>query len=504
MKIPKIYLTKMGALITPYHNRQCRELEYTTSLYDTVYHKSKPYVGFSVPYDGSNSFITYRNDKSFFLKNFPSYEIIEQVIGRTEKMKYPIQLKGIDSFRSAQSQIIGDLESSVKTNRAWFINLQTGEGKTLLSIYWCTRLRLKTIIMCFSNSILDQWVESFSRYTDIDQSRILRLRTSAEINKLLADKGTHKTTVDDFDICICTPGVLSSGANNLGDYKLIYDFFDKFGFGLLIFDEAHLNVGNLVRINSVTNVRYQLYLSADFGQGDHIKDMIYRKIFREVPILTPSEELKSTLKYTTLMVVDFNTHPNEVEEGLVFNRYGFSEIKYIQYEFMKPTLLNALDHIIDMILKTNTKYKILILISTIEHVDVAYDYYKSKFAEMNSDFKVGRFHGNLDDVEKDYTRNHADLIIATYKSFSTGIDVKDIKYVLTTNQCNKVVDNQSAGRARPLSDGTNAMYFMFVDTGFKYCKRKLSTRLQYLKETKAGDEEVYQYHYIPDNEIVLD
>ena len=96
------------------------------------------------------------------------------------------------------------------------------------------------------------------------------------------------------------------------------------------------------------------------------------------------------------------------------------------------------------------------------------------------------------------TKNTARIIVATYSSFSTGLDAKDIKYVLSTNQCNKVMDNQSAGRARPLSDGSDAMYFMFVDNGFSYCKRKLKIRLAYLTETKAKDDNPYTFTYHQD------
>ena len=112
-----------------------------------------------------------------------------------------------------------------------------------------------------------------------------------------------------------------------------------------------------------------------------------------------------------------------------------------------------------------------------------------------SEYKVGRYYGDVSYGEKDRVKNDADIIVATYGSFSTGLDTHDIKYVISCDQCNKVQDNQAAGRARPLSDGTDAIYFMLVDYGFSYCKTKLRTRLQYLQETKSKDELPYRYIY---------
>ena len=79
------------------------------------------------------------------------------------------------------------------------------------------------------------------------------------------------------------------------------------------------------------------------------------------------------------------------------------------------------------------------------------------------------------------------MIISTYQSFSTGIDVSLIKYVISCSICTKIQDNQSSGRARPLPDNSDAYYFIMSDMGFPYTKKKLGSRLAYLKETKIKD-----------------
>ena len=149
-----IYRSKIGCRITPYKKRQCISIERGTALYDKVYHKWIDYIGFCLPYKGEISYMTYCREYSDLAKMFPTYEIKDMPIVKSEKFKNPIQLKNVDKFWEAQTEIIGQIESSIKKENAWFINLQTGQGKTLLTTYLSTILGLKTWILCFSDEIL--------------------------------------------------------------------------------------------------------------------------------------------------------------------------------------------------------------------------------------------------------------------------------------------------------------------------------------------------------------
>ena len=73
------------------------------------------------------------------------------------------------------------------------------------------------------------------------------------------------------------------------------------------------------------------------------------------------------------------------------------------------------------------------------------------------------------------------------------MDINSIKYVISLNQCNKVTANQAAGRSRALPDGSDSIYFMVTDTGFKYCKQKTKVVLGYLVEQKLK-EPPFVYH----------
>ena len=484
-----IYRSKLGCIITPYKKRQSSAIERDTAIYDKVYHRWDEYVGFCLPYKGKQSYLTYNRDYSDLNKMFPTYEIKKMPLIKSRKFKDKIEIKDVDTLWEAQSQIISQIESSLQKENVWFINLQTGQGKTLLATYLSTILNLKTWILCFSDDILVQWVKTFSNKTNIDNNRILRV-TGPIIDQILADK----IDPNDFDVFLCTPTLLDRFGNKRCDYGKISDLFNLCGIGLMIYDEAHRNVSNIVKLTSVMDIRYQLYLSADFGQGDHIKEKMYKQIFRNVPVLTPSKELQVSMKYTKLVVINYNTNPTPIEEQEPFNKYGYNPELYMRYQFKKGIIINAIIYVLNTFLIGDTEHRALILFTNIYHVEKMYEILKEEFPTL----KIGIYHGGVSQKEKDFAKYEATITVATYSSFSTGLDAKNIKYVLSTNQCNKVMDNQSAGRARPLDDGSDAMYFMFVDTGFSYCKKKLKTRLAYLTETKAKDDNPYSFQYHPD------
>ena len=160
MKSPEIareiFRSRLGTLIRPYKKYQCRGLEKSTSIYDKVYHKWNEFAGFVLPYAGCNCFLTYHLPLDYLKANFKYYDVDDIPVTRWKTFGRKINLVGIKEFRPAQSQIISEIERSKKESNIWFVNLQTGQGKTLLSTYLSTKFNLKTLILCFSYDILTQ------------------------------------------------------------------------------------------------------------------------------------------------------------------------------------------------------------------------------------------------------------------------------------------------------------------------------------------------------------
>lgn len=482
----KIIITQTGVMITPYYNHQNYYLEKLTSTYDSVRHRRNPVTGFFLDYENTPlCFISHLHDPKFLQAQFPKYTIEYKNPVKAMNLTYPIALNPDITPREAQTDILEKIVQNENKNQ-WFIYLSQGLGKTLLSVYLISYFGVKTFIMCYNKDILKQWMTTMKDKTNIDPKKILMIDTSA----LLYNMAIGKFPSYEYDIFMCTPGLLTSFGKKYG-FEMLNVLMDKLGIGFKIFDEAHRNIANIIKINAFTSIDKTLYLSGDFGQSDKEKERLYFNIFKFVPVLSPSEELMNTLKFTVALVIQYNSNPSELDKASVYTKRGFSSYEYMKYQMRKNIFFDTLDFIMTNIEKTNNKgYKILILVNMIEHVDILYDMMNEKYGIK---YNIGRYHSMVPDEEKNDCKNNCNMIISTYQSFSTGIDVSLIKYVISCSICTKIEDNQSSGRARPLPDGSDAYYFMMSDMGFPYTKKKLGTRLKYLQQTKIKDIKVIKY-----------
>lgn len=475
----RIIVSNNGIIIVPYNKGESRALERQTSTFDAVYHNYKEVTGFILEYEGQTAFITHKNSMDYIQSQFPYHQIVYMNEVNPTIMSHEFALDTDITPTDIQYNIINQIlnsKSNINNMKEWFVHLQTGYGKTVLSVYLSSIFNYKTLIMCFSSDILRQWVATMRKKTSFDMSKLLLIDSSKILVGII--EGTFD--YERYDVFLCTPRLLTSFGKKYG-YEKLTQVIDMLGIGFKIFDEAHRNIANIVKINATTNVKHTLYLSADFGQANEELEKKYFRIFYNVPIIKPSEEFEVSMKYTNAIVVEYNSKPDSIEKVSIFDSYGYNSEYYMGYQFRKKTIFKVVEYILKNIFNNYDGYRILLLLSHIDHVDKMTEYIEELYGDR---YWIGRFHSKVPLEEKEITKSDATIIVSTYSSFGTGIDVSDIKYVVSLNQSNKIEDNQAAGRARPMADGSDVLYFMVMDKGFKYCSDKLRSRLSYLKDTK--------------------
>lgn len=476
-----ITVTKNGTIIYPYKRGQSRSLEKATGRYDAVYHSWVETTGFRIPnYRGSPAFITHNMVKSELRQFMDTYEYEVMPVTRALPIGQEFTLSPRITLREYQGDIAAEIITSANTTREWFVNLQTGFGKTMLGVYLASVFKKKTMIVCFLSEILKQWKESFSGNTNIDTSRILRIDSGKILDKIYH----NDFDPDAYDIYLISPSLITNYINTR-DASYITDIMNHLGIGFLIYDEGHHNMGLIIKLNALSNVKYTLYLSADFAQGDSRKEDQWLKIFRNAKVIRPDKKYEPDMKYTQVIIVDYDSHPTQLEHDSAFTKYGYSADFYMRYQMQKGRIKEVIAHLVQLIEKARKPdQKALILFTNIAAVDEMTEYLRDHIKSNSLIF--GRYHSAMSDYERTETREFANVIISTYSSFGTGMDEDNIKYVIGTNQSNKVEDNQAAGRSRPLKDGSKSIYFIVTDTAFPYCRKKLKTRLAYLQTTKMS------------------
>lgn len=483
----KIYISTTGTLISPYDKGQCKYLERLTSKYNKTYFRRDEITGYYIEDDSLKEpcFATHLFGTQFIQNLFLQYEVVKLPVKRGRKLGQFFTLNSDITPTDLQFHIINEIVTNHKDDHQWFVHLTQGFGKTMLSVYLISLFQVRTLIMCYSVDILKQWRDTFYKHTTLNTKRVLLIDDS----KILQNIYKKKFPVEDYDIFMCTPGILISYCKKHGYAKLSI-VFERMGIGFKIYDEAHRNIANIVKINAFTSIDKTLYLSGDFGQSDKEKQRMYYRMFHGVPVITPPDEVMEELKYTVGVVIEYDSEPSVTDVASVYTKQGFSFYNYMKYQFTKKIYFDVLDFVLKNIFKTNNGYRILILVNLVNQCDQLYDIVRDRYGDKHT---IGRYHGEAPSEEKDFAKDHAEIIVATYQSFGTGVDTTSIKYVISTSVCTKIDDNQASGRARPMPDGSDVYYFMFCDIGFEYSVKKMEDRLNYLKKTKIKKIQKIKY-----------
>jgi len=472
-----ILVYQNGIAIYPYIKGQCPELENICSYYDNVYHKRNFTTGF--PIEKDCCFLSHYVSLSKLKAWFPNYKVIRMHPFRRSNMES--RLKDTVKLRDNQVDIMTRLIGN--KSREVFLNVPTAFGKTFLGVSFSLHLRTKTLVVCKSLKILQQWEKTIDKISTAGSSRVLHLSGSDVIKKLI----NGKLRYDDYDFFLATPATISSFAKSNSWYEFS-SLIDDIGIGLKIIDEAHLNLGSTVKLNATTNIAHTLYLSADATRGNLNASRAFTDVFYNVPMLRLNDDEINKLRHIIATFVTYDSNPKagdlmQIQGG----KYNWSHTEYAKYQWNKGLTTMYICRIIDQILHANpdgVHYKILILLYTIDHTDSLTSYLAERYKDI---FTVGRFHSKVDDDEKEATLL-SDVIVSIYGSFGIGVDVVDpeIRYVISTVPIDMVNTNQVAGRCRPI-EGLNSFVWMLYDIGFTYCQAKMNRVANYLKGSKVKD-----------------
>lgn len=472
----EIHVTNTGIRIIPfYRNRTCPSLELNNSIYDPVSHRRIEKTGFVKNY----IYYTYPYSIEKLQAMLPEYKVVyEPEIYPYSSEEFSFN-RGIE-FTELQKATIDEIHKFYYKPRI-FVNLQTGRGKTFIGIEMIRESHQKGFIICYRSEILRQWMESLETHTNINMKRVKLLHGYKDIDKFFSNDYSPY----DFDIYLTTPALLLSYAKKYS-WEKVGEFIKMLHIGVKIVDEAHRNIPNTIMIDSVTNVKKSFYLSADFNQANETEAKKFYNVFRGVPVINPIgmefDDKTIMLDYVKVVLLDYDSSPNEVEELMCYGKRGFERFNYMRYQYDKGKIFKCVDTVLDTVVPKLGDYRLLILTSLVEHTELLYKYVRDR---VDSSIKVGMYYGELSsDIKKD-TKENAQIIIATYSSFSVGMDAKDIQYVLSMDQIDLITDNQSAGRARPIP-GRYAFYFICTDYGFGRSVKQRQKRINYLKSTKAA------------------
>jgi superfamily II DNA or RNA helicase len=271
-------------------------------------------------------------------------------------------------------------------------------------------------------------------------------------------------------------------------YELPKAYFDSFD--LIIGDEAHLfKSQSLVKImTNLVNTKYRFGLTGTLD-GSLVNELVLTGLFGPAHKIIDTKDLIESGKLAAIKIkVLALSHPPEERNKLQSASYQ-DEIKHIiSYQPRNKFIRN-----LAVSLSGNT----LILYAYVEkHGQILYDMIKEKAGER----KVFFVHGGVDGEEREAIRaivekEHDAIIVASYGTFSTGVNIKNLHNVIFASPTkSRVRTMQSIGRGLRVSDTKDSMTLFDIADDLSRSKQKKNYTLNHLIErVKMYSSEGFPY-----------
>lgn len=446
-------------------SQEYRNALYQYSLYDKIYHK---YTFSAFVEDGDDlyfpSSITLKSIQSLFPKEEVS--INYTTTAKAKSIQYTMKHSPRDELQQKAIQFLMKMKKDPETHQR-FLSLETGKGKTYVSINCISQIKKKALIIVDTLDLAAQWKREFLNHTDLDENDIIILSGQEIVDEQYA-KPTGK-------IYIAIHRTLGNMlANNINSINAL---MNKLGIGIRIFDESHVNFGNICKINALSNVEYTIYLTATPSRSSFMDNSLYAKVFSSIPYFNGKE--LSGEKYHTVILYKMDSHPGLDDRCSVRTQYGFNQAKWANYieETGYEFFIEALNNLITKFDLIKRKKKTAIMLPTLKLIEKT----KESMEDLYPNIEIGTFIGSIakdkrsDELSKQF-------ILTNDKIFDKGIDVSDLEILINFVPIGSLVKTeQIMGRLR-YHEGKSSILIDITDTGFDECVRQSKIRKRFYKK----------------------
>lgn len=355
---------------------------------------------------------------------------------------------------------IESLETSIRQERALLL-CPTGSGKSFIMYMIMRWYRLPTLIIVPTVALVHQLYEDFEDYGFNSEKYVHKILSGAE-------KRTDK------------PVVIATWQSI---YKLDKDWFAKFE--VVLGDECHLfKAKSLTGImTKLTDCKYRIGLTGSLD-GSACNRLILEGLFGKLYRVVTSKKLMDENILAKLRIKVIVLRYTEDERKSRIKNEFQDEIKYLIAHNRRNKYIKNLA----LSLKGNT----LVLFQYVDdHGQILFDMISS---EAHKDRKVFFIHGKVSGEERNEVREIVEgqddaIIVASYGTFSTGINIKNLHNIVFASPSKSRIRNvQSIGRSLRVTDTKGAAsiydiaddlsYVQGVVKWFNYGLRHLQERLK--------------------------
>jgi superfamily II DNA or RNA helicase len=436
-----------------------KKLQWQLGVFDEIYHKYR-YVLINNDMEENSSFLP----KFYGLYNYLKFLTVwEYPLKNFVPNKYnTCNFNFNQSIKLRNDQIPAYDALSIfmeKKDTGFLLEMSPGKGKTVIALKAMCDSKLATIIFVPQIHLISQWIESIQKFTDIPENDICIIKGRGKID---TSKKVFISTYKTFSLYSSTE---------------IDDLLsNQLKIGLKIFDEANNELQTLFIIDSSTNIKKSIYLSATPNRTHQKEDVLLQYILpssnnRYVDIYEEAE-----LRYQYLCLLDYKTTPNtkdliDIESNASFgfdvNNWGNYMLRPENWEILSTSLKNFLKNVY----KTK-KRKTIICVKRIKMIKILYQDLINFFPDMT----IGKIDSSTP-KKKRTTELSNDIVILTEKSATYGLDIPKLQLLINTVPFSSaVIAKQLIGRLRRI-EGEKVVYVDMVDLSFKTCRLQRKNRI---------------------------
>lgn len=406
-------------------------------------------------------------------------DLIHHDMEDTEKFILDLNMHARGEPIPARDYQIEAVNHALNSNRCVLLS-PTASGKSFM-IYCLLRWHLesnrKCMIVVPTTSLVEQMYSDFTDYSS---------HNGFEVDKECQKLYSGFTRTMHTNVLITTWQSI---------YKQPKDWFDQFD--VVIGDEAHqFKALSLITImERMQHVKYRIGTTGTLDDKQ-LNKLTLEGLFGPVHRVITTKELMDQGSVVNIdiscLLLQYHEQVRKEKKGMNYQE----EINFIISNDARNKFISNL--------ALNQKGVTLVLFRYIEkHGDILYDMLKNK-ASKETD--IHYVHGGVHVLDREDIRRSAEdsanntIILASYATFSTGINIRGIENVIFASPTkSKITNLQSIGRGLRLKDGKSILRLFDIGDDLSYKSHKNHTINHMLERVKIYSEEKFPYKIYPIN-----
>jgi superfamily II DNA or RNA helicase len=351
---------------------------------------------------------------------------------------------------------------AVRKSRSLLLS-PTGSGKSLIIYLLCCFYRKKTLVIVPTTSLVHQMTSDFEDYG----------YPTGQIHKIMSGQEKHS----DKMVTVATWQSI---------YKLPKQWFKQFD--VVFGDEAHLyKAKSLTTIMTALQCKYKFGLTGTLD-GTEVNPLILQGLFGPVRKVITTSELMDQKHLAELSIKALVLkYPDEIRK--LVSTYDYqAEMDFLTQSSIRNKFIKNLA----LSLSGNT----LLLFQYVEkHGKVLYDMLAKESIDRNVFFISGDVSGEKrEEIRKIIETETNAIIVASYGTSSTGINIKNLSNVIFASPSKSRVRNlQSIGRGLRTSETKTTATLYDIADNLSWKSKKNYTLLHFLERVRMYNGEKFKY-----------